>query len=100
MNVLIDGVSVVSSGGYERYYVVNGARYHHIIDPKTLMPADYFAQVTILCRDSGLADALSTAVFNMPLDRGRSLIDSLEGVEAAWVLKDGSIEYSADLRSF
>jgi thiamine biosynthesis lipoprotein len=100
MNVMIDGISVVSSGGYERYYVVNGARYHHIIDPKTLMPADYFAQVTILCRDSGLADALSTAVFNMPLDRGRSLIDSLEGVEAAWVLKDGSIEYSDGFEKF
>ncbi len=98
--VLIKGLSVVSSGIYERYYTVNGARYHHIIDPGTLMPAAYFAQVTVLCRDSGLGDALSTAVFNMPLGEGRRLIDSLEGVEAAWVMKDGGIEYSAGFRDY
>ncbi len=100
MHVLINGYSVVSSGIYERYYVVDGAQYHHIIDPATLMPADYFAQVTLLCRDSGQGDALSTAVFNMPLEQGRQYIDSLEGVEAAWVLKDGSIEYSDGFEAY
>jgi thiamine biosynthesis lipoprotein len=100
MNVLIEGLSVVSSGIYERYYVVGGEQYHHIIDPATLMPADYFAQVTILCRDSGRGDALSTAVFNMPLEQGRALVDSLEGVEAAWVMKDGSIAYSDGFEAY
>lgn len=100
MNVLINGISVVSSGIYERYYVVDGKPYHHIIDPATLMPADYFAQVTILCRDSGLGDALSTAVFNMPLEQGRDYINSLEGVEAAWVTKDGAIEYSDGFEAY
>ena len=94
MNVMINGRSLISSGIYERYYTVDGVQYHHIIDPKTLMPSVYFAQVTILCRDSGQGDALSTAVFNMPLDQGRAYVDSLEDVEAAWVTKDGAIEYS------
>jgi thiamine biosynthesis lipoprotein len=100
MYVLIDGFAVVSSGIYERYYVVDGVQYHHIIDPKTLMPADTCAQVTILCRDSALADALSTAVFNMSLDQGRDYVESLEGVEAAWVLKDGTIEYSSGFQAY
>ncbi len=93
--MFIDGMSVVSRGVYERYYTVNGVQYHNIIDPETLMPATYFAQVTLLCRDFGQADALSTAVFNMPLVQGISLINGLKDVEAAWVMKDGSIEYSA-----
>ncbi len=100
MRLAIKGISIVSSGNYERYYVVNGVRYHHIIDPDTLFPADYCAQVTILCRDSGLGDALSTAVFNMPLDAGRAYIDSLSDVEAIWVMKDGSVEYSEGFEAF
>lgn len=100
MNVRINGLSVISSGIYERYYTVNGAQYHHIIDPATLMPSVYYAQVTILCRDSGLGDALSTAVFNMPLDKGHSYIESLDNVEAAWVMKDGSIEYSSGFMNY
>ena len=98
MNVMISGLSVVSSGIYERYYTVDGVQYHHIIDPTTLMPSVYFAQVTILCRDSGLGDALSTAVFNMPLEQGRAYIESLGSVEAVWVMKDGSIEYSSGIK--
>lgn len=90
MALLIDGLSVVSSGNYERYYTVNGNRYHHIIDPETLFPSAYFNQVTIVCDDSGVGDALSTAIFNMPLEEGRAYIESLEGVEALWVLKDGT----------
>lgn len=100
MSVLVNSQSVISSGIYERYYTVNGVQYHHIIDPKTLMPAAYFAQVTILCHDSGLGDALSTAVFNMPLDEGRRYVESLDSVEAAWVMKDGTIEYSSGFKDY
>lgn len=98
--VMITGLSVVSSGGYERYYTVDGVTYNHIIDPQTLMPATYFSDVTLICRDSGLGDALSTALFNMPLDKGRSLLDSLGGVEALWVMKDGSMDMSAGFEDF
>jgi thiamine biosynthesis lipoprotein len=50
--------------------------------------------LTILCRDSGVADALSTALFNMPLKQGMALIESLPDTEAFWVLPDGTQEYS------
>jgi len=99
-NVEIIDMSLVTSGIYERYYTVNGELYHHIIDPQTLYPADYFLSVSIMCRDSGLADALSTAVFNMPFEQGLEFINGIDGVEAFWVLKNGELRYSENFRDF
>ncbi|NLY73866.1 MAG: FAD:protein FMN transferase [Firmicutes bacterium] len=98
--VLITGYSVVSSGSYERYYTVDGTRYHHIIDPDTLMPAAFFTNVTVICRDSGLADSLSTAVFNMPLEEGQELVAGFDGVEVLWVTNSGEIVYSEGFKKF
>ncbi len=98
--VLISGYSVVSSGSYERYYTVDGIRYHHIIDPSTLSPVSYFTDVTIICRDSGIADALSTAVFNMPLEIGKEFVEGVDGVKALWVLGTGEVIYSEGFESF
>ena len=88
-------LSVVTSGVYQRYYTVDGVRYHHIIDPDTLMPGDEFLSVSIICRDSGLADALSTAVFNMSAQEGLAFVEQLDGVEALWILSDGSEQQSS-----
>lgn len=98
--VNIIGKSVVTSGIYERYYTVDGKNYHHIIDPETLMPADYFKSVSIICRDSGLADELSTAIFCMPYEQGLAVINSLSDTEALWVFTDDSIKYSANFESY
>ena len=87
--------ALVTSGDYQRYYTVDGKQYHHIIDPATLMPATYFDSVTVRCPDSGMADGLSTALFNMPLEEGLELVESLENVEAAWMLPDGSTRTSS-----
>ncbi len=81
--------ALVTSGSYQRYYQVDGQRYHHIIHPDTLMPWNAYQSVTILCADGRMADALSTAVFNMELEDGQELIESLDGTEALWVLEDG-----------
>lgn len=93
-------MSLVASGVYERFYTVDGKQYHHIIDPNTLMPATYFSAVSIVCKDSGLADALSTAVFNMPYEDGKSLIESFDNIEALWVFSDGAMKYSDHFKEF
>ena len=92
--------ALVTSGDYQRFYTVDGVRYHHIIDPDTLWPADYFTAVTILCPDSGLADCLSTGIFCMPLEEGMALIESLDGVEALWCTKDGQIIKSSGFEQY
>lgn len=87
--VSIEDLSLVTSGSYQRYYTVDGVPYHHIIDPDTLMPENEYVSVSILCADSGLADALSTAAFNRSLEDGKAMIERIGGAEALWVFPDG-----------
>jgi len=86
----VSDMSVVSSGGYERYYTVDGVDYHHLIDPGTLMPADYYKAVTVITEDSAVADILSTALFIIPPEDSVELAQRL-GAEALWVMPDNSI---------
>lgn len=92
-------VSLVTSGIYERYYTVEGKQYHHIIDPKTLFPTTYFAAVTIITPDSGMADALSTVIFNLPYEEGLEIIEKMPDTEAVWVFHDGETKYSSNFES-
>ena len=94
----IADTSCVTSGVYERYFTVDGVRYHHIIDRDSLFPSEYYSSLTVLTRDSGLADALSTALFCMPIEEGRALVDATDGVDALWIFPDGSIEYTAGVK--
>ena len=84
------GETIVTSGSYQRYYIVDGKEYHHIIDKDTLMPAKGFLSVSVICQNSADGDGLSTALFCMSLEDGMALVESLEGVEAHWVLEDGT----------
>ena len=92
--ILLADTSCVTSGNYERYYTVNGVRYHHIIDADTLFPAEHCDSLTVVTKDSGLADAMTTALFCMSYEDGAALLKSFDGVEAMWVLKDGTIRYT------
>ncbi len=96
----LSGESVVTSGAYQRYYIVDGKPYHHVIDPDTLMPGEEFLSVSIICNDSGLGDALSTALFSMSFEEGKALIESIEDVEAMWTTHKGEIRYSSGFESY
>ncbi|MBR4293178.1 MAG: FAD:protein FMN transferase [Clostridia bacterium] len=85
----LDGMSVVTSGSYQRYYYVDGKAYHHIIHPDTLMPAENFVSVSVVCKDSGFGDAMSTALFCLSLEEGLKLVESISGLEAMWLTHDG-----------
>ncbi len=98
--ISLTDASLVTSGVYERYYTVDGKNYHHIIDPETLYPAEYFLSVSILCPDSGLADALSTSIFNMPYEQGLALVESLTATGALWVFPDGTVKSSSRFENF
>ena len=91
----LSGESLVTSGSYQRYYLVNGKRYHHIIDPDTLMPSEGFTSVSILTKSSADGDALSTALFCMTYEEGLALIESLPNTEAMWVFSDGQEKTSS-----
>lgn len=86
----LTGQTLVTSGSYQRYYLVDGKRYHHIIHPDTLMPAEGFVSVSVLTEHSGMADALSTALFCMSLEEGKALVETLADTEVLWVLPDGA----------
>ena len=90
--VVIKNTSLVTSGDYERYYTVNGEKYHHIIDPETKMPAQYFASISVFTEDSALADALSTALFCLSYEDGINMINGIGNVEVLWVYRDGTVK--------
>lgn len=92
--LMLEDMSVVTSGVYQRYYEVDGKQYHHIIDPETLMPGENFMSVTVVCKSSALGDALSTALFNMNYEEGVALLEKFRDAEALWVFPDGEIKHS------
>lgn len=96
----VKNLTVVTSGDYWRYYVVDGERYHHIIDPETLFPSRKMLSVTVICDSSVLADFLSTTLFVLSYEEGLALVQKLPGVEILWVLPDGSIRSTPGMARF
>ncbi|WP_341876510.1 FAD:protein FMN transferase [Defluviitalea saccharophila] len=91
--------TLVTSGNYERYFIEDGKRYHHIIDPKTGYPAEAgIISSTIVTNSSIDADALSTSVYVLGLEKGMELIESLENVEAVIVTEDKKIYVTSGLK--
>lgn len=90
--------SVVTSGTYERFFVEDSVRYHHILDPKTGYPVQNgLGSVTIIADESMVADALSTAVFVLGLDAGLAFVEELHGVEALFVTVENEVYRTSGL---
>ena len=94
------GESVVTSGSYQRYYMVGDKSYHHIIDSETLMPAEGYLSVSVVCKNSGQGDALSTALFCMSFEEGYALVESLPDVEALWIMDDETRHTSSGFEEY
>lgn len=91
-------MSLLTSGVYERYYTVDGKNYHHIVDPDTLMPSDEYLSVSIVCADSEIADAYSTAVSICPWTKERHLLNSRRVSRPSGCLRTALMHIAADFR--
>jgi thiamine biosynthesis lipoprotein len=95
----LENEAISTSGDYERFFIENGERYHHIIVPSTGVPAGEVHSATIIGPDAVLTDALSTSVFVMGVDQGLRLIATLPDYEGIVIDAEGQMFYSAGLGS-
>lgn len=89
--IQLENGAVATSGDYERFYVVGGVRYHHIINHVTLYPSDYYSALSVCTESAALSDALSTALFNLPKSRAEQLVQSFSVRHAVFIDKNGAI---------
>ncbi|WP_202127831.1 FAD:protein FMN transferase [Clostridium sp. C2-6-12] len=84
--------SVVTSGNYERYFMKDGQRFHHILDPKTGYPSkSKIISATIISDNSIDGDGLSTGVYILGIEKALKIIESIEGIEAIFVTEDKEV---------
>ena len=80
--------AVVTSGDYEAFFVRDGVRYHHILDPRSGLPSHGASAVTVIAPDATTADALATGLLVLGPERGMALVERLPGVEALFLVED------------
>lgn len=96
--VQVSGLSVVTSGNYERYFEENGSRYHHILNPASGYPANAgLCGATIIAESALACDALSTAVFVLGEEQGLSLIESIPDTEAICISDSGEVRCTSGI---
>lgn len=91
--------SVATSGDYQRYFLHDKKRYHHILNPDNGKPARGLISATVITAKTMDADALATGVFVMGAEKGMQLIESLAGAEAMLILESGEALLSKNLQS-
>ncbi len=91
----VEDKTVVTSGDYERYFIEDGIKYHHIFDSTGYPYVTPVASVSVITESSMMADALSTILFLSPIDEGIALCNSLEGVECIYVTKENQLYFSS-----
>jgi thiamine biosynthesis lipoprotein len=95
--VEVEDLAVMGSGDYERYFIEDGRRYHHIFNPQTGYPAEGVSGTTLIYSDPMAADAWNTAIFVLGPEEGLERVEKIPGMEAVMVTTSGEILYSSGL---
>jgi thiamine biosynthesis lipoprotein len=99
----VEDTAVMGSGDYERFFIKDGVRYHHIIDPSTGYPARRLTGITVVCPDPMMADAWATALFVLGPEKGMKLVEAEPDLETIMVTPDGQVSvssgFSAELKA-
>ena len=93
----VQDLAVMGSGDYERFFIQEGKRYHHIFDPKTGYPAEGLSGSFMVGPDPTVANAWNTAIFVMGPEKGLNLVERIPGMEVIMVTTSGQIIYSSGL---
>ena len=93
----LSNTAISTSGDYERYFIKDGQRIHHIINPGTGKSADKIWSATVIADDALTSDALSTTLFVLGAEKGLELINKLEGIDAVIIDVSGNMHYSSGL---
>ena len=92
--------SVVTSGNFENYTVIDGKRYSHIIDPRTGYPVHGIKNVSVVSPNAEFGDAMATAISVMGVEEGINIVNRLNGLECIIIDQDDRIHYSQSLKTF
>ena len=96
--ISVSDTAVATSGDYEKFFIHQGKRYHHILNPKNGFPAEGCQSVTVLHKEGVTADALATALFVLGPEKGYALCQRLEGVDCLIVDREGNVTLSPRLK--
>lgn len=97
LKIPLSDIAISTSGDYERYFIEDGVRYHHIISPKTGKSAHGILSASVIGPRSTLTDALSTTVFVLGVKKGLELVEKLDGFDAIIIDAQGRLHYSEGL---
>jgi thiamine biosynthesis lipoprotein len=96
--ISVSDTAVATSGDYEKFFIHQGKRYHHILNPKNGFPAEKCQSVTVLYKEGIMADALATAIFVLGPEKGYPLCQRLEGMDSLIVDRDGKTIFTPNLK--
>ncbi len=100
MIVELDSGAVVTSGDYQKFFMIDGKRYHHILNPKTGYPADSCQSVTVIASTTEKADALATGIFVAGPQKGLKIVQKMPSTEVLIVRSDGKLIQSPGWADF
>ncbi|MBI4846363.1 MAG: FAD:protein FMN transferase [Candidatus Omnitrophica bacterium] len=93
----VEDISIAGSGDYERFFIADGKKYHHIFDPKTGYPSQGLCSVTVVYKDPVMADAFATAFFVLGTEKALEFCEKIAGLEAVLIKDSQEIVYSQRL---